>query len=221
MLQPADEHPHEPGPDRWWCEQWTFDVAAADGLGTCTGYAVLPSQRRAWYWTAVVRPGEPLLHLVELEAPFSRHVLEVRTGGLWAAHVCEAPFEQWTVANELYALALDDPADALGHGRGHVTPAALDAEWYAASPPEEIDGGYRQAGTVDGVIELKGGPVHFANAAGERTHRWGVLVPASRAAEEPRPAGRWVPFPLDGPEGPEVLDRVLTGKGWWERRRAR
>jgi hypothetical protein len=220
MLQPADEHLHEPGPDPWWCEQWTFDMVAGDGVGTCTGYCVLPVQRRAWYWTAVVRPGEPLLHLVELEAPLSRHLLEVRTEGLWAAHVCEAPFEQWTVANELYALALDDPADALGHGRGHLTPVALDAEWYAAGPPEEIEGGYRQAGTVDGVIELSGGPVALEAAAAARSHRWGVLTAAPPDSSS-RLAGAWVPFPLDGPAGPEVLDRVMTDRDWWERRRSR
>ena len=38
--------------------------------------------------------------------------------GLWAEHVCDAPMEQWTVANETYAAALDDPDEALGRAYG-------------------------------------------------------------------------------------------------------
>ena len=42
-----------------------------------------------------------------------------------------SPFEQWTVQNECYAVALDDPADALGRAYGESTPVAFDVEWYA------------------------------------------------------------------------------------------
>ena len=44
--------------------------------------------------------------------------LLVKAHGLWAEHMCDAPMEQWTVANETYAAALDDPDDALGRAYG-------------------------------------------------------------------------------------------------------
>ena len=37
---------------------------------------------------------------------------------MWAEHVCEAPFEQWTLGNETYAVALDDPDEGLGRAYG-------------------------------------------------------------------------------------------------------
>ncbi len=216
---PVDEQAHRPSADPWWHESWSFDVWTAGGFGACTCLTVLANLGRAWYWAAVVRPDLPLLHLVDLEVPPLRPGLELRTDGLWASHVCEEPFEQWTIANEAYAVALDDPAEALARGLGVQAPVAFDLEWYAAGGPVPLStGGYRQAGTVDGVVELAEGPVELVRAPSSRVHRWGVISPAAPAVD-PLPEGVWVPFPLVGPDGPEVLDRVLTADGWWQRRR--
>ena len=221
-FRPVDEQPHPAGSEAWWAESWAFDVWTADGVAACTCLTVLPNQQATWYWTALVRPGQPLVHLADLRVPAVRPGLEVRTDGLWASHTCEAAFEQWTVANEAYAVALDEPADALGRALGVVTPIAFDLEWYAAAVPEVLDHGYAQDGSVDGVIELAGGPLDIVSGASRRVHRWGVLAPAPAAGADDaaqRPPGAWVPFLLEGPDGPEVLDRVAGPGGWWERRR--
>ena len=57
--------------------------------------------------------------------------LLVKGDGLWAEHTCDAPMEQWTVANETYAAALDDPDEALGRAYGVTTALSWDLEWYA------------------------------------------------------------------------------------------
>ncbi len=106
------------------------------------------------------------------EAPLPRVGLAVRSDGLWADHVCEAPYEQWTVANETYAVALDDPADALGRAFGMSAPMAFDLEWYATSAPTAVRDGYEQQGEVHGVVELGGGALELQAAPAHRTHRW-------------------------------------------------
>ena len=71
--------------------------------------------------------------------------------------------EQWSVGNETYASALDDPDDALGRAYGIPTPIAFDLEWYAtgaASNRRRSCGtdGYEQVGVVHGPIEVLGEP---------------------------------------------------------------
>ncbi len=93
--------------------------------------------RTAWYWSALVRAGEPLLHVTEWDVALRADAPGVlKAHGLWAEHVCVAPMEQWTVSNECYATAIDDADDALGRATGQPTAIALDLEWYATAPPE-------------------------------------------------------------------------------------
>ena len=102
---------------------------------------------------------------------------------------------------------------------GVVTPVAFDLEWYATAAPELIEEGYAQVGSVDGVVELAAGPLELVAAPARRVHRWGVVEPAVPADRPAMASGSWVPFLLVGPEGAEVLDRVVGPDGWWERRR--
>ena len=116
--------------------------------------------------------------MADLDLPLPTSGLRVRTTGLWADHHCEAPFEQWTVRNECHAVALDDPADALGRAYGTAAAVAFDLEWYAAGGPAALDGGYVQAGEAHAVIEVAGGPLELVGPAA-RSHTWGAFaVPA-------------------------------------------
>jgi hypothetical protein len=148
--KPADEGRHPSGSGRWWQESWWFDVFAPDGsFGACTWLTLLPNQRRAWYWCALVRDGEPLLHAADLEVPWPNTGLTVRSTSLWAEHLCEAPFAQWTVANETYAVALDDADEALDRLRPSGAHRG-DFEWYAVGEAAPTDNGYVQRGEVHG-----------------------------------------------------------------------
>ncbi|MCU1345771.1 MAG: hypothetical protein JWL70_2037 [Acidimicrobiia bacterium] len=213
---PGSEERHEPGADPGWAETWCFEFGSlAAGIGGFAAVTLLPALRRAWYWSALVRAGQPLLHLVDLDVQMPRQGLELRAEGLWADHICEAPLEQWTVANECMAVALDDPGEALGRAFGVQAPMAMDLEWYASGPPRPIDLGYRQAGEVEGVVELVGSRLEVS-APARRWHRWGI------------DAWRWTEPELDGAAtagglkapirvGDVVLERVLSDQGWSQR----
>jgi hypothetical protein len=208
MLPIEAEGRHPPGDGRWWAETFGFDVWTEDrSVGAFTWLTLLPGQRRAWYWCCLVRTGTPLLHLGDLDLPLPATGLRVRAAGLWADHYCEAPFEQWTVQNEGYGVALDDPREALGRGYGEATPLSFDIEWYAAAPPRGEDGAYVQRGEAHSVIELAGGPVDVVGP-GSRWHTWGPL----RLPVDPIPdLGPRAYF--RGP-GSLVISRVLTDEGW-------
>ncbi|HEY1281082.1 MAG TPA: hypothetical protein VGF22_15505 [Acidimicrobiales bacterium] len=202
---PGDEDRHPPGPDPAWTETWVFDLFAPDGsVGAFTWLTLQPNQRRVWYWSVVVQAGRRQLHVADVAAPLPSAGLRVRTTGLWAEHVCEVPFEQWTVQNECYAVALDDPADALGRAYGESTPVAVDMEWYGEAPAAPIPGGYRQAGEAHAVIELAGGPLPFVGPAA-RAHTWGALPDDGTV-----PAGVAAYLPV----GDMVVTRVLAADGW-------
>jgi len=130
-LDPRHDRPH---PDAG-VEEWAFTAWVPDGsLGVVSAHRRVG--RSGWYWSAVVRDGHPLLHVTEWEVPLRADSPDVlKAHGLWAEHVCVAPIEQWTVANECAAAALDDPDEALGRGYGAPTGLALDLEWYATQPP--------------------------------------------------------------------------------------
>jgi hypothetical protein len=203
---PGDEQRHPAGPDPSWIETWVFDVWTPDGaVGAFTWLSFQPSQRRAWYWSVLARTGHRQLHVADVEAPLPNRGLRLRTTGLWAEHVCEVPFEQWTIQNECHAVALDDPVDALGRAYGTSTPIAMDVEWYATAPAEPVPDGYRQAGEAHAVIELAGGPLTLVGPAARR-HTWGAI-----GGDGPAPDGPRTYLRADD----TVLTRVLTPRGWW------
>jgi hypothetical protein len=112
-------------------EAWDFDVVADDG--GLAAYATLVLRRdegRAWWWSALVGDGRPLVTVVDLDVPTPRgRSLEIRTEGLWAEIVVEAPGEHWSVGLEAFALGVDDPDEALGAQRGDRVALGFDLGW--------------------------------------------------------------------------------------------
>lgn len=196
-------------------EEWTFGYWAVDGsLGGFSGYRLVGSGG-AWYWWALARPGAPLLHVTEWDIPRRANPLVAKAQAMWAELICESPFEQWTVGNETYAVALDDPADALQRAYGEAQPIASDVEWYAAGSVTPIESGYEQPGLVHGVLELAEGPLELDDLPAHRTHRWSTEpLPPLPLAEAFAHLGLRAPFRF--PDG-SVLDLVLASDGWRRR----
>ena len=128
---PPDERDERPHLDAA-VEEWVFTCWEPDGsAGLLSGYRIDRSRRDGgWYWAALVGAGRPLLHVEEWAVPARADPLLVKAPGLWAEHTCDEPMRQWTVANETYATALEDPDDALGRGlrraeRGGVRPGVV------------------------------------------------------------------------------------------------
>lgn len=206
--------------EEWLFACWTGRDDPAGAVGVVSGYRVLAGRpggaRTAWYWAAVARPGRPLLHVTDWAIPPRADPLLVKSAGLWAEHVCVAPMEQWTVGNEAYAAALDDPDEALGRAYGRPTAIALDLEWYAVAAPapvaERHAEGYWQAGVGHAVIEIAGAArVDLAEAASWRWHRWGDALDPRHPPLAYAHTGVRAPFAF--PDG-TTADWVLTPDGW-------
>jgi hypothetical protein len=198
-------------------EEWVFAAWTPDARsGLLSGHRLIG--RRAWYWAAYGRTGEPLLHVAEWDVVVRADPFIVKAEALWAEHTCDHAMRQWTIGNETYAAALDDPDDALGRAYGVPTPIAVDLEWYATGPPAPIEHGYEQPGVAHGIVEVAATPRReLAEVPAHRWHRWtddphgfGALdLPVARAH-----TGVRAPFAF--PDGTSS-DLVLTPDGWRSR----
>jgi len=225
---PEDELPHAPGRASDWREVWTFAFATPDAqLGGLARY----SRRRdhAWYEAALVGEHRPLAVVLDHEVPFRSSAFEVRTTGLWADHVCETPYDHWTVGLEAFALGVDDPAELLGRQHGDQVPLGFDLEWEADGPvldDPDRDGtrGYGVPCVVHGEV-LVGASAIDVDAVGHRRHRWGDDGAAGRWALSGTVEGdhRWVAHGSHRHAEVTVLDgagrTVWAGTGAAELRR--
>jgi hypothetical protein len=165
-LGPVDEGPH-PGGD-----VWTFDWALPDGsLGGWVRLGL--GADGISYHAAVAGPGQQLALVSALAVPVPRGgPFEFRSEGLWAMHLCERPFEHWTVGAEAYAVGLDDPLDAWGLAFGDRVPFGLDLEWEDAVPLATAGDHYTFGCRVTGEL-LLGQTAHDLDTFGTRSHTWG------------------------------------------------
>jgi hypothetical protein len=212
---PPDERDEAPHPEAT-VEEWVFACWQTDGAaGVVSGYRIDRTPGApGWYWAALVGHGRPLLHVAEWHVPKRSDPLLVKAHGLWAEHTCDAPMRQWTVTNETYATALDDPNEALGRAYGVTTPVAFDLEWYATAAPVGVADGYAQDGVVHGLVELAGGPLHLTEVPARRWHRWGPSLGPVELAPAYAHTGLRAPFAF--PDG-TIADWVLTPDGWRSR----
>ena len=127
------------------------------------------------------RPGaaQPLLHVAEWDVPARADPLLVKAHGLWAEHTCDAPMEQWTVTNETYATALDDPDEALGRAYGTPSAVAFDLEWYATAPTVALAAGRRLPSRTASCTGSSSWPADrcvLTEAPARRWHRWATAL---------------------------------------------
>jgi hypothetical protein len=195
-------------------EEWLFTAwLTQPAVGVISGFRIVGAT--AWYWAALAREDKPLLHVADWHVPRRADPLLVKGDGLWAEHMCDAPMEQWTIANETYGVALDDPDEALGRAYGMTTALSWDLEWYATGQPRAVAHGYQQTGVVHGRIELGGSdPIHLDEAPAHRWHRWGDELAPLELPEAFAHTGLRAPFAF--PDG-TVADWVLTPDGWGAR----
>lgn len=213
---PTDELPHPDGGLGAGVDEWVFAAWRPDGsAGAVSGHRLLG--RRAWYWSALVEEGWPLLHLAEWDVAVRADPFIVKAPEMWAEHHCVAPMEQWSVGNEAHASALDDADEAFGRAYGVPTPMAMDLEWYAIAAPTAIEGGYEQAGVVHGVVELLDRPgFEFVEVPAHRWRRWGRDRALEPLALPTVMAHTGLRAPFAYPDG-ATTDWVLSADGWCSR----
>ena len=186
---PADEGAHEPGPDPAWQEAWTLDFVADDGsMAGVARLALFPNLRTAWWWSYLLRPDDVVLAVRAHDVALPRRgSLEVRADGLWGELSCLRPLDHWTVGLEAFAVALDDPEDALRGERGALVALGFDLEWESDGPAELVPGGYRQPCRVSGDVLLGSGQAPVTTpleGRGQRWHHWGPLAAVDLAAPD-------------------------------------
>jgi hypothetical protein len=230
----ADELAHRPGPEPLWAESWYFDYAAEDGsLGGYVRLAVYPNLRMAWYWTALVGAGRPLVTVRDHDVAVPRRSsLEIRAEGLWSALNCETPHDHWSIGLEAFAVAMDDPAEAYHGERGDRTALGLDLEWEASAPVfarrdgfGSTAGRYDQPCAVYGDILVDDERLDFIGW-GRREHWWGIQdwwnVASSGASgrlDDGRVFGGWSAGGYIGgsddlePPGPVTMETVAGPAG--------
>lgn len=211
-------------------EEWVFAAWTPDAnTGIISGHRIVG--RKAWYWAALARRDMPLLHITDFEIPMRSDPFIVKGPSLWAEHTLDSEMQQWTIGNETYASALDEPDEALGLAYGHPTAIAFDLEWYAIGPGDELLRsnesdkwmGYEQPGVVHGAIDLVDEPtLDFTEIPAHRWHWWSI------GAEQNGPAAMGplmlpeavahtgVRAPFAFPDG-SISDLVLTPGGWARR----
>lgn len=188
-LGPADERPHAPTASSGWTESWEMRlVDGAQRLAVVVAVIRRAPERRASYLAAVVGEGRDVVAVIEHEIHLPATGLELRASGIWADHVCEDPFVHWSAGLEAFGLRFDDPADAVGSGRGHTTPVGFDLEWEDEGAPTALDvpadRAYVASGRAHGEL-LVGAETIELDGQGHRLHRWGTG--ARLLAWPPRP----------------------------------
>lgn len=169
----ARQHPTD---DELWHETHELDLVSADGaLGVHVRLDLFPLLGLTWYWTAVVRDGRPLVTVIEPEAPVPPPpALELRCTGLWSDLVVETPLEHVSLGVEAFAVALDDPGEALRGCRGDITPLGFDLEWETDAGAEpSVLGGYELVCRAHGEVLVADETIEV-DGWGRRRHDWGA-----------------------------------------------
>ncbi|MFM7126788.1 MAG: hypothetical protein ACKOYO_08010 [Actinomycetota bacterium] len=217
----ADESMHpEASFEEWVFSWWTPDASIAGW----TMYRLVP-RHRIWYCFGLVGRNRPVLHVAEFDITRRADPMIAKAESFWAEFFCDAPFDQWTLGNETYAVELDDPAEGLGRAYGRVVPVASDLEWYADGPTVAMRSGshsvsgYEQCGVLLGTIETEQGPIEIPEVVAHRSHRWSVDdIGPSELANLDSPAliddtGRPLRLAFRLPDD-SVWDAVLTEDGF-------
>lgn len=205
VLTKADELRHPTSAVESW---WWWGRSAAGDCGVYVGFEL--RAQRFDYRAGLVRAGEPYLYIEELDGSGLRRGLEIKPPEMWADHLCDVPFQQWSVANEAHAVLLDDPLDALRRPYGTPTPATFDIEWFSSEEVSLTPGGYEQAGEVDARIELSDGVVSISGP-GHRLHVWGTAYRPSPVAIAAGETQLLAPYRCHDATG---VTQVLTDRGW-------
>lgn len=175
VVQPGDERSHEPTGVPGWQEAWDFTFAADDlSLAGYLRLAVVPEERAAWCWAAVVGIDQPLVAVRHHElAPPTGWPHEVRGDGLWCGVFCETLLDHWTVGLEAFGVSFEEPMEAWASERGELVPLGFDLEWEdtAGAQTTLFDGGYRRWCAVYGDVLIGTEAIGVA-AGGWRSHTW-------------------------------------------------
>jgi len=179
---PRDEARHEAGA-AGWCEVFALDFVAPEvrTAGAVT-VSFFPRTRSCSFWACLVGADRQFLTIVEHDVGAPRG-LELRAPGLWVDLQCLVPYDHVTLGLDAFAVALDDPSEALGRLWGDRVPFGLDLEWDTAGPVDARPtgtsagcDGYEIACRVHGEVLVADERLDI-DGFGSRRHLWGATHP--------------------------------------------
>lgn len=176
--EPAAEGRHDPGPEPMWNESWYFDaVDASESLGVYLRVGRLPNQGHCFFATAIVRPGQPALMVVDDAAPLplgDGPSETVVTESLQSSIECLEPLNRFRVTLTGTAQSHRDHSAPLRDEVGDPVPVSLELTWDTDGIPYlwRAAARYEIPCRVTGVIRI--GDEEFAfEGPGQRDHSWG------------------------------------------------
>jgi hypothetical protein len=178
-VDPTDERRHQPDDTPLWNESYYLDWFTPDGAaGGYVRLGFVPNIGQVWYWACLVRPGQPLVTVIEhgLDTPRDSQSLEVRGPGVWADHSVGEPLELMSCDLESFGLSLA-AADVYGSLRGDQVPFGFELDWYtdrgAYMWPEGSVPRYEIPCRVQGRV-MVGDERFEVDGWGQRDHSWGA-----------------------------------------------
>jgi hypothetical protein len=182
-VEPVDERRHPPGTEELWGESYYLDFVADSGdLAGYTRIGVYPNLGVAWWTTAVVGEGRPLISSIDHHLPMPGDpavdddaVMALRSDGLAVDYSTGEPLRAMSVRGRAPATALDRPSDVYREHPGSPTTVAFDLTWATDGSPYHYDvtTRYEIPCRVTGAIEVGGERIAVAGE-GQRDHSWGV-----------------------------------------------
>lgn len=231
----ADERRHLPGNSPSWCESWSLELIAPEhGLGAVFELVISASGRIASFHASLVRAGQSLVTLSELEADVPAPPgLELRAPGLWVEIGIQTALEHVTVDVEAFAVELDDPDEVFGRAYGDRVAFGTELEWESAEAPAATRDGYEIPCVVHGEVLLADQIIDI-DGWGWRSHRWGSSAADHSGFRGRRADGHWssevpadeffelgrAPLAALTPDHPGVEQRLLAnaaGDAGWQR----
>lgn len=126
-----------------------------------------------------MRAERSTVYVEELDGSGRRAGLELKPPEMWADHVCDVPFRQWSLGNEAHGVLLDSPTEMLTLPYGLPVPVTFDVEWHGVEAAFDVPHGYEQVGEVDAEVQLTEGVVRLVGPA-YRLHVWEAVPSAAQ-----------------------------------------
>lgn len=190
----SDERGHDAAGDETWADAWLFDVVDHQAsLALSIEFVLWPVTKRVAFHASLLREGQSLISLVDLEAPAPKTPsLEVRAPGLWTDIGIQTALEHLTVDIEAFAVELEDPADVFAGAYGIRTALGCELEWETdADIVADAARSYQVPCVVHGELLIDELTVEV-DGWGWRSHQWGPVAEHQRMGARGRSSdGEW------------------------------
>lgn len=175
LVDPRDEHRHEPGTERYWNESWYLDAIDENGRdGAYLRMGYVPNLQETVLTAWIVSQGRPSVAVIDYAAPLPEQGMTVTTDAFTSEVDIVEPLKRVRVTIRGTGESFPDPAAALRGERGTPVPVEFDLEWETDGLPfmYPVTTRYEMPCRVRGAVRV-GDEVRRIDGPGQRDHSWG------------------------------------------------